>query len=367
MSMESLIVQACDFKQPKGGYKDRQDFLVALLKVLLKLDDKPYDKLCDKDERIGDWLTKATTSFNNRKEVADFPDVNDDEDEEVEDEDEDEEEDDEEGEADEEAEDDTDVDEDVPDSKAPPADDDEGDGDEDEEAAAAEEAEAEAANEAEEAAIEAKKSRSKKVHHPLTDEKPKVAKVAKAAPKKLPPAPKIDKIKLSEEVSKHFSQVKGKIDTTRYDNMTGEKDRYGVIDGSKTHDAVMMYEKGATSKEIENKLGGRYYNILHTLEQRGHRVEKLPGESPKSLTAMINLRSRKNDLHICTRYPCGMMTDPLVPSGVLSFPDCPVNMQKATYLIPQGCICPPTSEKTCENPTCPRQNHQSATISISTK
>ena len=56
--------------------------------------------------------------------------------------------------------------------------------------------------------------------------KPK-AKVAKAAPKKLPPAPKIDKIKVSEEVSKHFSQDKGKTDTTRYDNMTGEKDRYG--------------------------------------------------------------------------------------------------------------------------------------------
>lgn len=25
----------------------------------------------------------------------------------------------------------------------------------------------------------------------------------------------------------------------------------------------------------------------------------------------------------------------------------------------QGCVCPPTSEKTCENPTCPRQSHES--------
>lgn len=24
--------------------------------------------------------------------------------------------------------------------------------------------------------------------------------------------------------------------------------------------------------------------------------------------------------------------------------------------MPPGCICPPTSEKTCENPACPRQN-----------
>ncbi len=23
----------------------------------------------------------------------------------------------------------------------------------------------------------------------------------------------------------------------------------------------------------------------------------------------------------------------------------------------QGCICPPTSEQTCESPTCPRQDH----------
>lgn len=26
---------------------------------------------------------------------------------------------------------------------------------------------------------------------------------------------------------------------------------------------------------------------------------------------------------------------------------------------PAGCICPPTSEKTCESPTCPRKNHLS--------
>jgi hypothetical protein len=25
----------------------------------------------------------------------------------------------------------------------------------------------------------------------------------------------------------------------------------------------------------------------------------------------------------------------------------------------QGCICPPTSERTCKNPKCPRQDHRS--------
>lgn len=24
-----------------------------------------------------------------------------------------------------------------------------------------------------------------------------------------------------------------------------------------------------------------------------------------------------------------------------------------------GCVCPPTSERTCKNPTCPRQDHRS--------
>lgn len=27
-----------------------------------------------------------------------------------------------------------------------------------------------------------------------------------------------------------------------------------------------------------------------------------------------------------------------------------------TAPAPQGCICPPTSEQTCENPICPRKN-----------
>lgn len=26
-----------------------------------------------------------------------------------------------------------------------------------------------------------------------------------------------------------------------------------------------------------------------------------------------------------------------------------------TWVVPQGCICPPTSEQTCQNPTCPRR------------
>ena len=28
--------------------------------------------------------------------------------------------------------------------------------------------------------------------------------------------------------------------------------------------------------------------------------------------------------------------------------------------IPQGCVCPPTSEQTCQNPLCPRKGYSSA-------
>ena len=27
--------------------------------------------------------------------------------------------------------------------------------------------------------------------------------------------------------------------------------------------------------------------------------------------------------------------------------------------LPTGCICPPTSERTCQNPKCPRKDHRS--------
>ena len=26
------------------------------------------------------------------------------------------------------------------------------------------------------------------------------------------------------------------------------------------------------------------------------------------------------------------------------------------YSAPQGCVCPPTAEQTCQSPTCPRKN-----------
>jgi hypothetical protein len=59
-------------------------------------------------------------------------------------------------------------------------------------------------------------------------------------------------------------------------------------------------------------------------------------------------------MNVCSRYPCFMTT-----SG-----HCPMCNPHPAYISPPvpafnspGCICPPTSEKTCESPTCPRKNH----------
>jgi hypothetical protein len=66
----------------------------------------------------------------------------------------------------------------------------------------------------------------------------------------------------------------------------------------------------------------------------------------------------------CGAYPCTQTT------GGCNFP-CPyrlspgvhytVPMQVPPMMMSHGCICPPTSEKTCESVTCPRKNHALAT------
>ena len=72
-------------------------------------------------------------------------------------------------------------------------------------------------------------------------------------------------------------------------------------------------------------------------------------------------------MNFCNRIPCGMT------SGGCTYLDCPNRPSPSSYppttypnmapvqtmplsFPPQGCICPPTSEQTCENPYCPRQN-----------
>ena len=51
-------------------------------------------------------------------------------------------------------------------------------------------------------------------------------------------------------------------------------DKFGCVVGSKNHRALAMFEKGATTTEVKNTIGGTYYNILKKMVQNGHRLEK---------------------------------------------------------------------------------------------
>lgn len=59
--------------------------------------------------------------------------------------------------------------------------------------------------------------------------------------------------------------------------------------------------------------------------------------------------------HHCVSFPCPLCYPNGLPhpwsQPLYSLPPAP------QYTCSPGCICPPTSEKTCESPTCPRKNH----------
>lgn len=50
------------------------------------------------------------------------------------------------------------------------------------------------------------------------------------------------------------------------------------------------------------------------------------------------------------------MATECVWSWPMYYPQWPTQTQDYSVATPVGCICPPTSEQTCENPTCPRKN-----------
>lgn len=53
--------------------------------------------------------------------------------------------------------------------------------------------------------------------------------------------------------------------------------------------------------------------------------------------------------HHCMSHPCP-----------ICFPNWPKQIYQTIPTPPAGCICPPTSEKTCESLICPRKNYLSA-------
>lgn len=265
--LEKQLIKLCEFDEE---YDDRQDELTAMAKALGSLKDDAFSESTD---NLALWYNLAAEAINKKKELPEFAklkaaakkagredeysaeeeaadsEFDDDDDEETEDAPEDEA-------GDDDAESETTAEDEADDSgdegtTDEPDDDDDTD-DEDSEADAAEDAAAESANEAEEAATEMAKPKSKSKAKP----EPKAAKApAKEAakPAKKKPVP------------------------TRYDHLTGEKDKWGIMRGTKTSEALEMYEKGATAREIFERLQGRHYNILGIMVKQGHVLEKLEG------------------------------------------------------------------------------------------
>jgi hypothetical protein len=63
------------------------------------------------------------------------------------------------------------------------------------------------------------------------------------------------------------------------DNLTGEKDKFGVIAGTKSSEVLKMFERGAAMREVKKTIEGNdtYYNLLGKMVTAGHKVEKLAG------------------------------------------------------------------------------------------
>lgn len=64
--------------------------------------------------------------------------------------------------------------------------------------------------------------------------------------------------------------------------------------------------------------------------------------------------------HYCISYPCPLCYPGGYPMPNYQLPPAPIYY----YTCSPGCICPATSEKTCQSPTCPRKNHLSAAGSL---
>lgn len=94
------------------------------------------------------------------------------------------------------------------------------------------------------------------------------------------PKPKAKTAKKAVEKAKPKAEKPKRVppqNDVKYTELSGEKDRYGVIEGTKTSSAIKLYEKGATTKQIDEEIGGRFMNILKKLAKDGHKVEKLEG------------------------------------------------------------------------------------------
>lgn len=219
----------------KRKFADRQDYLKSLFTAVQKLTDDDFDDLTD---GAAIWANACVEAHNSQRDgdLPDFDEVGDEgEDEDTVDEAPDDEEADDEPEDDEADPEDDEVVDDVGDDDADP----------DEEVGEPDSEDAEEPPEDDEP-VEIKKPAKKaaKAAKPVEVKAPKV---------KTEPKIKQKPVNLEEDVV---------------------LDKWGCMEGSKNSQALGLFEKGATAREIKDAIGGTYYNILRKMVEQGHKLEK---------------------------------------------------------------------------------------------
>jgi hypothetical protein len=59
------------------------------------------------------------------------------------------------------------------------------------------------------------------------------------------------------------------------DKGEAKQDKWGCLEGSKNSEALHLFEKGATAREVKDQLGGAtFYNLLARMVKNGHKLER---------------------------------------------------------------------------------------------
>lgn len=241
-TIESELIKATSYKARKK-FDNRQDYLGSIMNAVIKLND---DEFSDLSDDAANWTDAAIMAHNAKSDIPDFDEVEADADAVDETTDEGHEDDDspDEGVDAEDADEDEDVVEDDP------GEDDEATAEDD---ANVSEPDDDAPDEVEEKPAKKATKAAKKVAKPTKEaKKPEQLSMALSKPLKRQ-GPHDKRVDRDEDVV---------------------LDKYGCMEGSKNSNALKLFEKGATAKEIKEKLGGTYYNILKKQQKLGHLVEK---------------------------------------------------------------------------------------------
>jgi hypothetical protein len=223
--IEKELIKITGYKARKK-FANRQEYLRSILNDVSKLDNDQFDELTDE---AAVWTNKAVEALNARpeEEIPDFDEI----------------------EAVDDSEDDNDQDHDDPEVEEDSETEGEADDDPDEEDA--DEDDAEAQDEDEEVVTDD------------SDEEDEPA--PKKAKNKVPP---------KKSTLKKIKQSHKRAPRTSPNDPDVVLDKWGCMEGSKNARALAMFEKGATTREVKDAIGGTYYNILKKAEQQGHRLEK---------------------------------------------------------------------------------------------